>query len=404
MVKANDLVSNTKWGAGRRLLFVVNETYFFYSHRLALARAAREAGFEIHVAAPADHVWAPDSFDITALAAEGFVYHAIPLYRRGINPLQDLRTFWALWRLYRRLRPSLIHHLTIKPVLYGGILARIMGDCGVLNAITGLGHIFSADSWRSKLLRGLIIRLYRLSLANRSSRTVVQNPDDGAQLVALGAISKNRVDLIRGSGVSLTEYTPHPESDGPALVILPARLIWAKGVGEFVAAAKQLRGEGLAARFALLGGAKKNYTGAVSEAQLRQIQDQGIVEWWGHREDMVDIYQQCHVVCLPTTYGEGVPRVLIEAAASGRAIVTTDVAGCRDIVVDGVNGRLVPPGDSAALADALRGLLQDAPLRRQLGAAGRDIARRGFSVESVVEQTLEVYRQLLHEVTGDEPA
>lgn len=389
-----------KWGDGHRLMFVVNEAYFFYSHRLPVARAARMAGFEVHVAAPPDHVWAPDNFEVERLAAEGFIYHPIPLSRRGINPFQDFRTLWALWRLYRRIRPSIVHHLTIKPVLYGGILARLAGRCGVLNAITGLGHIFSADDMRSRFLRWFIIRLYRLSLANRRCQAVVQNSEDGQQLVALGAISEDRVNLIRGSGVSLQEYAPSPEAGGPLIVILPARLIWAKGVGEFIEAAKQLKSEEFSARFVLLGGAKKNYAGAVPEAQLRQWQDQGIVEWWGHRDDMADIYQRCHVVCLPTSYGEGVPRVLIEAAASGRAIVTTDVAGCRDIVIDGVNGRLVPPGDRAGLVDALREVLGDADWRRQLGMAGREIAGREFALDVVVEKTLDVYRQLLAQV-GD---
>jgi len=383
------------WGKGCRLLFIVNESYFFYSHRLPVARAALEAGFEVHVAGPDDHVWAPDSFGTDILAGEGFVYHTIPLNRRGINPFQDAKTIWALWKLHRRLRPSLVHHLTIKPVLYGGIVARLFKGCGVLNAITGLGHIFSATSLKSIVLRRIIVQLYRLSLAGKNSLVVVQNQDDGEQLVRIGAVSEDKINLIRGSGVSMSEYSPSAEVEGLPLVILPARLIWAKGVGEFVSAARQLRQEGIPARFALLGGANSSYPGAVSELQLRQWVEEGCIEWWGYQENMRDVYRDCHIVCLPTSYGEGVPRVLIEAAACGRPVVTTNVAGCRDIVENGMNGLLVPPGDHKSLVDALRRLLTDRELRQELGLAGRGHVERGFSETAIVEQTLDIYRQLL---------
>ena len=383
------------WGKGCRLLFVVNETYFFYSHRLPVARAALKAGFEVHVAGPEDHVWAPDSFGAEILADEGFIYHKLPLNRRGVNPFQDSKTIWALLKLHLRLRPSLVHHLTIKPVLYGGIIARLFKNCGVLNAITGLGHVFSATNLKSVILRKLIEQLYNLSLAGKNSLVVVQNQEDGEQLTRIGATSKDRINLIRGSGVSMDEYSPSAEPDGPPLVILPARLIWAKGVDEFVRAARQLKLEGIPARFALLGSAKNNYPGAVSELQLRQWVDEGCIEWWGYQEDMRDVYRNSHIVCLPTSYGEGIPRVLIEAAACGRPVVTTDVAGCRDIVEDGLNGLLVSPGDHDALVDALRQLLTDRELRLRFGQAGRNHVELGFSESVIVGQTLDIYRQLL---------
>lgn len=383
------------WGQGHRLLFVVNESYFFYSHRLPVARAAREAGFEVHVAAPDDHVWAASGFDVDALQAEGFLYHRIDLNHRGLNPLQDLRTMLAMWSLYRELRPTLLHHLTIKPVLYGGLAARLLNVPGVVNAVTGLGHLFSSGRPSARLLRGLIVPFYKLSLGNPRCRVIVQNAEDGELLQTHGIVAGERLRLIRGSGVAMNEFVPAPETDDTPLVVLPARLIWAKGVREFVDAARTLRRQGVPGRFALVGEAKAGYSGAVPEAELRRWHLDGDVEWWGRQEDMQAVFRRCHVVCLPSNYGEGVPKVLIEAAASGRAIVTTDIAGCRDIVRDGVNGILTPPSDADALARALKALLTDPDYRRRLAANGRRVVEEDFALDRVVAATLDVYRELL---------
>ncbi len=377
-----------------RLLYIVNETFFFYSHRLPVARAARDAGYEVHVAAPDDHVWAPADFDIAALTAEGFVYHRIPLRRRGTNPFQEAATFLALLRLVRRLRPALVHTLTIKPVIYGGLAARLSGVPGLVSAVTGLGQVFTARDLKHRLIRPLVVLAYRAVMAGRSGRVIVQNPDDGARLVAEGCLPQDRLRLIRGSGVDLEEFSATPEEDGAPLFVLPARLIWEKGVGEFVEAARRLRADGRVARFALIGNTAPSNPRAVPEATLRAWHEEGVIEWWGRRTDMPAIFAACHGVCLPSTYGEGVPKVLIEAASSGRAIVTTDIAGCREIVRDGVNGLLVPPGDVAALTAALGRLIDDPGERRRLGGNGPGEVAAGFSATDVVRQTLDVYAEL----------
>ena len=383
------------WGRGHRLLYVVNESFFFYSHRMPIARAARDAGFDVHVAAPDDHVWAAAGFDVSALEAEGLTFHVIPLNRRGLNPFQDLRTMWALWQLYRRLRPALLHHLTIKPVLYGGIISRALPVRGVVNAVTGLGHLFTAREPHLRLLRWLIVRLYRAAMRARHCRVIVQNADDGEELLRVGAASRDRLHLVRGSGVDMDEFPQSPEADGTPLVILPARMIWAKGIGEFVEAARNLRAEGIDARFAILGDAKDGYPGAVPRHVLQGWHDAGVIEWWGRRENMPEVFKAAHVVCLPTKYGEGVPRVLIEAAACGRAAITSDVSGCRDIVRHEENGLLVPPGDVAALTAALRRLLTNSEDRRRLAAAGRRISIGEFAESVVIDRTMAVYRELL---------
>ncbi|MBM3567477.1 MAG: glycosyltransferase family 4 protein [Alphaproteobacteria bacterium] len=375
-----------------RLLFVINETWFFMSHRRPVAEAARAMGFEVHVAAPDDHVWAPKDFGVEALPKAGFTYHPIPLSRRGINPLGELRTLWALWRLYRRLRPDLVHHLTIKPVLYGGVVARLAGVPAVISGITGLGQVFVGRGPAFALLRAIAKLAYRWALGHRNLQVIVQNPEDGETLIAAGAIGRERVNLVRGSGVRLEDFPGGPEPAGVPLVILPARLIWEKGVAEFVEAAGRLRGR---ARFVLVGDTHPSNPRAVPEAKLRGWQDDGTVEWWGRRDDMPEVFAACHIVCLPSRYGEGVPKVLIEAASAGRAIVTTDMPGCREIVRHEENGLLVAPGAIDPLVEALARLIEDPALRARLGAAGRRIVAEGFSTEEVVRRTLAVYERVL---------
>ncbi|MBM3554399.1 MAG: glycosyltransferase family 4 protein [Alphaproteobacteria bacterium] len=380
----------------RRLLYVINETYFFLSHRLPVARAAQEAGFEVHVAAPDDHVWAPDGFSVDEIAKAGFTYHRVPLSRRGTDPLQEAHTFAAINALYRELRPALVHNLTIKPVLYGGVAARLAGVPAVVAGVTGLGQMFTAPGWRMGLMRRAATAAYRFAASHPRSRFIVQNREDGEILARLGAVPERNIRLIRGSGVDLAGYTPapEPESERP-LVILPARLIWEKGVGEFVAAARIIRARGVPARLALVGDTKSSNPRAVPEAQLRAWAEEGVVEWWGRRDDMPEVLRQSAIVCLPSTYGEGVPKALIEAAAVGRPIVATDAGGCREIVREGENGLLVRPREPAELAEALIRLLTDRALRNRLGERGRKIAETEFSDRDVAAKTLEVYREIV---------
>ncbi len=377
-----------------KLLYIVNESYFFMSHRLPIARAARAAGYQVHVAAPEDHVWAPEGFTVQALRDAGFAFHPIPLSRRGTNPWQEARTLIALWRLIRGLRPELVHLLTIKPLLYGGLAARLLGVPGVVAAVTGLGQVFVSSGATAGLLRRLAVMAYRVATGHPNGRVIVQNAGDMETLARSGAVKPERMVLIRGSGVSLSAFAPSPEPDGPPLVILPARMIWEKGVAEFVEAARLLRARGVEARFALIGDRKTSTPRAVPEPTLEKWSREGGVEWWGRRTDMARVFAGAHVVCLPSTYGEGVPKVLIEAAACGRPIVASDIPGCREITHQGENGLLVPPGDTEALAAALARLIENSDLRRRFGARGRELVEAGFSEDRVVRATLEVYRAL----------
>ncbi len=378
-----------------KLLYIVNESYFFMSHRLPIARAAHAAGYQVHVAAPEDHVWAPEGFTVQALRDAGFAFHPIPLSRRGTNPWQEARTLIALWRLIRGLRPELVHLLTIKPLLYGGLAARLLGVPGVVAAVTGLGQVFVSSGATAGLLRRLAVMAYRVATGHPNGRVIVQNAGDMETLARSGAVKPERMVLIRGSGVSLSAFAPSPEPDGPPLVILPARMIWEKGVAEFVEAARLLRARGVEARFALVGDSKASNPRAVPQPTLEKWSREEGVEWWGRRTDMARVFAGAHIVCLPSTYGEGVPKVLIEAAACGRPIVACDIPGCREITHQGENGLLVPPGDTEALAAALARLIENSDLRRRFGARGRELVEAGFSEDRVVRATLEVYRALL---------
>jgi glycosyltransferase involved in cell wall biosynthesis len=371
----------------KKILYFVTEDWYFCSHRLPLAVAAREAGYEVAVATRVREHGAQ-------IEAAGLRLIPLELSRGGRNPLTEWLTVWRLYRVLRREKPDLLHNVALKPVLYGTMAARLAGVPRVVNALAGLGHIF-ADADRAGLLRFGVKRAFRWLLDGETSRVIVQNPDDLRLLVSAGALNPERAVLIRGSGVDLARFRPGPEPEGVPVVVLAARLLWDKGVGEFVAAAEQLKREGLEARFVLVGEADEENHSAIPVRQLEAWKASGAVEWWGKRTDMPAVFAECHVVCLPSYYGEGVPKVLLEAAAAGKPIVTTDMPGCREAVRDGENGLLVPARDVAALAAALKRLLADPEARKRLGQRGREIAEAEFGVERVIEGTLAIYRELL---------
>jgi glycosyltransferase involved in cell wall biosynthesis len=371
----------------RRLLFVVNDTAFFASHRLPVAVAAREAGYEIDLAAL-------DSGGLEEVRAHGITYHPLAVDRTGVNPLRDVRLLYQLLRLIRAVRPTIMHTVTIKPVLYGGIAARLLKVPSLVSAVSGLGLVFVGGDRKTSSVRWLARALYRLALGHRNSCAIFQNPDDLRYMVDAGLASSERTVLIRSSGVDIAVFQPSPPPPGPPIVIMPARLLWPKGVGEFVEAARLLRQGGVAIRMALVGEPAAHNPATVTQSVIEAWVDQGAIEWWGHQSDMTQVYARCHIVCLPSYYGEGVPRVLIEAAACALPIVTTDVPGCREVVAHGDNGLLVPPRAPAALAEALRTLAQDPELRLAMGRRGRERAVAEFSLDRVVAATLAVYELL----------
>lgn len=372
-------------GSSPRLLIVVNDAAFFLSHRLALALGARDAGFDVHVATPRDEASA-------RIESAGLSFHAIPLSRRGTSPSAELRTIAALVALYRELRPDIVHHVTAKPILYGGLAARIARVPAVVNAVSGLGYVFISERARERALREAIRATYRVVTSHPNCAVIFQNMDD--RRVFGDAIRTSRVVMIPGSGVDLTTFRPTPLPDGTPLVVLPSRMLWDKGVGEFVEAARLLKSRGVSARFALVGGVDPGNPAGVPRERIDEWTKEGVVEWWGMRADMPEVLASATIVCLPS-YREGMPKALLEACASGRPIVTTDVPGCRDALTGGDYGVLVAARDATCLADALGMLLADRPRLERMASSATANAPT-FAVERVLETTIDLYRSLLH--------
>jgi glycosyltransferase involved in cell wall biosynthesis len=312
-----------------------------------------------------------------------------------MNLFEEIATLLSMFRLYRSLRPDIVHHITAKAILYGGLAARLARIPSSVAAFPGLGHYFIDHSLPARAVRSLLVRGYSFSLGHANSWAIVQNSDDARTLLNFGVTREGRTTITRGSGVQLDTFNEAPLSEEPPLVVLPGRLIWEKGIEAFVEVARRLKRSDIKVRFALVGNTHPSNPRAVPEAMLQAWHDAGIVEWWGRREDMPAVFAAATVICLPSTYGEGIPKALMEAAASGRAIVTYDVPGCREAVLHGVSGLLVPPGNLDALTYAIKTLTTNNVLCQRMGRAGRLLAEREFGVERVVEQTLAVYKSLL---------
>jgi glycosyltransferase involved in cell wall biosynthesis len=373
-----------------KLLYLVTEDWYFVSHRLALATAARNMGFEVAVATRRGK-------QAEAIKDAGLRLLPIKLSRSGVSPLREVRSVSELIRLYRREKPDIVHHIALKPVVYGSIAARLAGVQHVVNALMGLGYVFASDRPKARMLRPLVEYLLRGALHHRSSRTIVQNRQDEELLKQRGLAPESTIRLIRGSGVDPADYASAPPPTGQPLVILPARLLRDKGVMEFAEAARTLKAEGAKARFAFVGAPDPGNPASVTKQEIDALVRAGSIEYWGWRDNMPSVLAQASIVCLPSYYGEGLPKALLEAAASARAIVATDVPGCRDVVKQGVNGWLVPPRDPVALAHALRKAINDPELCARYGVAGRALVEREFSLEQVIGETLAIYSDLLKE-------
>jgi glycosyltransferase involved in cell wall biosynthesis len=371
-----------------KILFVVNDARFFVTHRLALARGIRQAGYSVEVAAPTKGF----SQAAQAIQDQGFQLHSIRIERQGINPFSDLLAILQLVRLYRKAQPDIVHHVTVKPVVYGSIAARVARIPSVVNAISGLGRLFSEGSIWTRLRVSIVRKGYALALRHPNTVSVFQNEGDLAAFVRAHIVPESCTALVPGSGTELERFAPMREPESPPIVALVSRILRQKGVREFILAARRLRLDGTDARFVIVGDTAGNRD-AVPAAELDAARREGIVEFWGWSDDMPDVMARASIVCLPS-YHEGLPKALIDAAAAGRPIVATDIAGCRAVVVNGENGLLVAPRDHVALAAALLVLLRDTGLRLKMGRAGRRIAEARFDVALVVKETLAVYSNL----------
>ncbi len=371
-----------------KILYVVTEDWYFWSHRLPIARAARDAGFEVVVATRVQSHG-------DRIAGEKFRLIPLRWRRRSLNPVREARAVTDLVKIYRKERPDIVHHIAVKPAVYGSLAARVTGARAVVNTVAGLGYVFTSRQLKARLL-GPPLRIAFRCLFNRPNvRLILQNPDDGRALEEFCRVRPEQTVLIRGSGVDLARFVPMPEPDGVTNVTMVSRMLWDKGVGELVEAGKRLRGMGEPVRITLVGSPDEENPSSIPVSQLEKWKRDGLVEWLGYSDNIVGVWGNATIGALPTTYGEGVPKALIEAAACARPLIATDVPGCREIVRDGETGFLVPARNTDALVDAIRRLLRDPALRRRMGEKGRIHAEEGFSESTVVEQTMALYESLI---------
>jgi glycosyltransferase involved in cell wall biosynthesis len=371
----------------KTIIYFVSEDWYFCSHRLPIARKALENGFKVVVITRVNK-------HRGIIESEGFELAPIEIKRGGVNLFSELKTISTLYSYYKKYNPGIVHHVAIKPVIYGALVARLIGSIKIVNAMAGLGFVFISNKKRVKLLRFFVHQLFRFLFNNKNSQLILQNKDDLGYFLKNKLVNNDNVTMVRGSGVDVKIFIPAEESTGVPIVMLASRMLWDKGVGEFVEAAKILKQDGVAARFVLVGDSDPENPASIPNAQLSEWHELGIVEWRGERSNMCEVLTQAHIVCLPS-YREGLPKVLLEAASCGKPIIATDVPGCREIVHDGENGILVPLKDSIALASAIKELINDSEKRKRMGTNGRRLVENEFSEEIVVSQTLKVYQELL---------
>ena len=373
-----------------KVLYVVNVDWFFISHRLPLAIEAKKRGYEVFVLAGDTGVGdSLKTYDITFIPWN--------ISRSGTNFFKEVRVIAQLFKIFWQIKPQLVHNVGVKAVIYGSLASQIFHK-SYINALAGMGFAFTADTLKAQILRSIIKRCFVFIFNSKKSLLILQNEDDKKWFLEKGYIVSSKLRLIKGSGVNLKDFKLVSEpSSRPPIVCLPSRMLWDKGIGEFIEAIRILKTYGLKnIRFVLAGGIDTENPAKIPQKQLQEWVSEGIVEWWGYQTDMPNLLSKVTIVVLPS-YKEGLPKVLLEAAAIGRAIITTDVVGCREIIKHDYNGILVPPQNPEALAEAIGKLLNNSQLRKRYIENGFELVKQNFTIETVTEQTFNLYDELLTE-------
>lgn len=373
----------------KELFIVVNVDWFFLSHRKYVALAAKEAGWDVTIVTT-------DTGKLKDIEALGLKTINLPMSRSGMNIIEELKTLQFLYKLYRREKPSVVHHVGMKTILWGTLAAKFSRVHGVVNAISGLGGFFAEDN--KGLLSRVMPRVLRFSHNRKNLLCIFQNDDDWGLYVKHGIIKHEQGRYIKGSGVDLNQfcYTPEPEA-GKIKVMLTARMIVEKGIFLLTEAAERLRKKyGNAVEFLLVGGLD-DHPGAITKEQLDAVCDGNYIKWLGYRTDVKELLKECHIMAFPSYYMEGLPKSLIEANAIGRPIITSNSVGCKETVIDGYNGFLIQPKDVDALTEKLDLLISDKDLRVKMGKNARKYAEEYFSIEVVKERHMSIYDELVKE-------
>lgn len=371
----------------KKILFVANVDWFFISHRLVLAEEAKKNGFDVFIAAE-------DTGRAKEITEKGLTFVNLPFSRSGTNPINEFSTIIKFYTLYVKIKPDIVHHITLKPVIYGSIIAKLLKIPGVINAVSGLGYNFTQG--RRSIISEIMLRLMKFGFNNKLC-VIFQNKDDYKELLNLNVLSPhNSFFFIKGSGVNLNDFYPieFPNFDR-IKIVLPSRMLWDKGVKEFFSATNLLKANySNKIQFILAGMADEDNKAGVPASLLKQWDDGEYVKWIGHQKDIFEVYKNSHIVVLPS-YREGMPKTLIEACAMGRAIITTEAIGCRECVDEGINGFKVPVKDAQGLANAIEILVNNPKSIIEMGSASRVKAEKEFDINSVIKTHLDIYNQCI---------
>ena len=370
-----------------RLLFLVNSSSYFLSHRLGIAIEAKKQGYEVHIASPEDGC--EDTFKI-----KGLMHHKLPISRTSINIFSEIKAFLNIYFLIKKINPDLLHLITIKPVIYGGIISRLIQIKGVVSAVPGLGYVYISKGIRAAILRFFINYFYKVSFSKKSLKIIFQNKDDMNKLRLAVGFDPIKSVIIKGSGVDLDEFKSTPLPEGRPVISMISRLQEDKGVKEFARAAQMIKERKIEADFWLIGDTDSSYPSPILIEDLQEWENKGFLSVLGYRKDINILIGNSNIIVLPS-YREGLPKVLLEAAACGRPVITTDVPGCRAAIEEGKTGLLVPPRDSLSLADKIEYLLGNKELLKKMGNAGRKLAEEHFSLDKVVSAHLKIYSSLI---------
>ncbi len=369
---------------GKKLLLVANTDWYLYNFRLSLARFLQIKGAEVVMVSPQGR-FAP------ALEASGFRWLNWRVGRSTVAPWLEGYAFWQLAAIYRTEKPDLVHHFTVKPVLYGSLAAKLAGIPTVVNSITGLGYIFEGKEAKANLVKPIARTLYRMALGWTQCEAIFENEFNQAYFIQNHFSTPERSHLIESVGIEVSYFIPSPEPEGTPVIVLPSRMLWDKGVGVLVEAARILK-QRTKVRVALVGETDPGNPSTIPQAVIDQWVAEGVVEWWGWQADMREVFAKCHIVTLPSKH-EGSATGLLEAASCGRPLVATDIPGCRPFVHEGENGLLVPVNDPPALAAALEQLVLNPILRRRMGNAGRKLVIENYTDEQINQATFDVYEK-----------
>ena len=371
-----------------RILFVVSEDWYFYSHRLYLAKVAAASGFKVGLLS---HF----SNHKKLIEKEGIITFNWLLKRSSKNIIKEITAIKGVTSSIKTFKPDIIHAVAMKPVLYSSIASYFLGLKNRVYALAGLGHVFTSNKKYFIVLRFCMEFFLKFLLKTHKTILILQNPEDQEVVLNAGIINQSHIRLIRGAGVDMELFSFSPIPKGIPIIILPSRMLWAKGILDFINCAKIINKDKKIARFILIGAPDNQNPDSIPKEKLEEWSKSDLIEWWGHQSDMVKVYHKSTIICLPTTYGEGLPKALLESASCARPIVTYDRPGCREIVRDRYNGFLVKPKDINDLANKISQLLKNPNLCIQMGRNGRRMVKENFTQEIIAEQTIKVWEELL---------